>query len=363
MANRHDESALGRMTNDRNKKIRIAENSPPPRVLPARVLAATLAMACALASSPVYAQSASSPAPPVEDIAPAAIALDPDRGDGVYPVYASADLRVGSPAARQALVIIHGRLRNAADYFATGLALVKKAGDAGSATVVVAPQLLLPADVTAHRLDDRYLRWVSGWESGVPAQGPSPASSYDVLDDVVAKLSNASAFPQLTRIVFVGHGGGAQLLARYAVVTKLQSSLTISFVIANAGTYLYPTTARPLPPACPDFNAWKYGMSDPPPYVGDPDRVLKDFAARNITLLLGSDDRKADGVLDQSCAAKAQGRNRFERGLNFVRTLAASGMAPLLKHAIVHDVGHNERKMLFSTEASDAIFATGAAAR
>jgi hypothetical protein len=38
-------------------------------------------------------------------------------------------------------------------------------------------------------------------------------------------------------------------------------------------------------------------------------------------------------------------------------------MAPLLKHAIVHGAGHDEKKMLLATEARDAIFATGAAAR
>jgi hypothetical protein len=338
------------------------------RGLPACALAALLFAAGSFAIMPVQAQA--KPTPPVERVGSTIVTLDPARGRGDYPVYASVDLQAGSATARRALVIIHGRLRNAADYFATGLALAKAAGPVGEATIVVAPQFLNPADVTAHHLAGRYLRWNDDWAEGRPAQNPAAAhsddpaaSSYDVLDDVVAKLSNTSAFPQLQRIVFVGHGGGAQMLARYAVVMRPQPGPAISFVIANAGTYLYPTTARPLPPDCQDFNKWKYGFDNPPPYVGDVGKILHDFAARDITLLLGAKDRKSNGVLDQSCAAQAQGRNRLERGRNYVGAMTTSGMAPLLKHAIVHGAGHDEKKMLLSTEARNAIFATGDAGR
>ena len=137
------------------------------------------------------------------------LALDPSRGSGVYPVFASVDLQVGTATGRQALVVAHGRLRNASDYFKTGQELANKGGAGSGSTIVVAPQLLDQADVDANGLADRYLRWNGDWEGGMPAQGPSPASSYDVLDDVVAKLSNTSAFPQLKRLVFIGHGGGA----------------------------------------------------------------------------------------------------------------------------------------------------------
>ena len=315
-------------------------------------------------------QAPSHPSPPVADIGSTIEALDSSRGAGAYPVFTSVDLHTGSATARQALVIIHGRLRNASDYYATGLAIADAAGQAGEATVVVAPQFLIQADATLYQLSDRYLRWSRGWEEGAPALGPAspqsnnpPASSYDVLDDVVAKLSNAQAFPALKRIVFVGHGGGAQMLARYAVVMHPQPGPPVSFVIANAGTYLYPITARPVPLDCPDFNLWKYGLDQPPPYVGDPGTILKDFAARDITLLLGANDRKATGILDQSCAAQTQGRNRLQRGLNFAQEMTAAGAAPHLRYLVVPDTGHNEKGMLLSREAAGAIFPVGNAER
>ena len=152
-------------------------------------------------------------------------------------MYASADLQAGSASARQALVIIHGRLRNAADYFATGLALAKAAGPLGEATIVVAPQFLDPADVTAHHLADRYLRWNTDWAEGRPALSPAAAnpddpaaSSYDVLDDVVAKLSNKVVVSATARESCLSvMAAVTQMLARYAVVMRPQPGPAISF--------------------------------------------------------------------------------------------------------------------------------------
>jgi broad specificity phosphatase PhoE len=335
-----------------------------------RALVPGLMLTNAFGVAAIAGEASSHPSPPIADIGPTIETLDPSRGAGVYPLFASVDIHAGSATARQALVIIHGRLRNASDYYATGLAIANAAGLPGDATVVVAPQFLIQADATLHQLSDNYLRWGRGWEEGAPALGPAsprsgdpPASSYDVLDDVVAKLSNAQAFPALKRIVFVGHGGGAQLLARYAVVMHPQPGPPVSFVIANAGTYLYPITARPVPLDCPDFNLWKYGLDQPPPYVGDAGQILKNFAARDITLLLGARDRKATGILDQSCPAQTQGRNRLQRGLNFARGMTMSGAAPHLKYLVVPDTGHNEKGMLLSSEAAGAIFPAGNAER
>jgi hypothetical protein len=334
----------------------------------ARFGIAAIVTAAVCAPTTLVAQVLPHPSPPVADIGLTIETLDAARGIGVYPVFTSANLDAGFATARQALIIIHGRLRNAADYYATGLALAHAAG-ARDTTVVVAPQFLLQTDVALHQLSDRYLRWSRGWEEGAPAlataspqSGELPPSSYDVLDDVVAKLSNARGFPVLQRIVFVGHGGGAQMLTRYAVVMHPQAGPPVSFVIANAGTYLYPTTARPVALDCPDFNLWKYGLDQPPPYVKDAGKVLKDFAARDIMLLLGEKDRKTVGILDQSCAAQAQGRNRLERGRYFAQAMTASSIAPRLKYVIVPGIGHNEKGMLLSSEATAAIFPAGNAA-
>ena len=342
----------------------MAKQPPQLRDCLLRAAASILITATIFASAPAAAQSRPHPSPPAEHLGSTIEDLDSNRGTGAYPLFTTVDLKTGSATARQALVIIHGRLRNASDYFATGMAMVKAAGTAGEATIVVAPQFLDQIDATAHQLSDRYLQWNYDWEDGAPAQSPAsrlsgspPASSYDVLDDIVAKLSIKSAFPSLRSIVFVGHGGGAQMLARYAVVMHTQASPPVRFLIANAGTYLYPITARPVQLECPEFNRWKYGLDNAPPYVTGASDILKAFAARNVTLLLGTKDKKASGILDQSCAAQTQGRNRFERGRNFAQMLTSRGIAPVLKYVVVRGVGHNENGMLLSSEAADALFA------
>ena len=90
-------------------------------------LVAALMIAGSLGGEPAQAQSTAPISPPVKEVGATVVALDASRGSGVYPVYASADLQVGTAAARQALVIVHGRLRNASDYFTTGLDLAKRA--------------------------------------------------------------------------------------------------------------------------------------------------------------------------------------------------------------------------------------------
>ena len=140
--------------------------------LSAGALVVALFMAGTLSSMPVLAESTSCPSDRVNKVGTTVLALDPSRGGGVYPVFTSVDLQARNATARQAIVIVHGRLRNASDYFTTGRELVEDAGAAGRDTVVVAPQLLNQVDVTCWTLSEQYLRWDKDWEEGNPAQGP-----------------------------------------------------------------------------------------------------------------------------------------------------------------------------------------------
>ena len=74
-----------------NKVMGLDESA---RRLSGRALVAALLMAGALGIMPAQAQSTSSPSPPIKP-GSKVLALDPSRGSGVYPVYASVDLQVG----------------------------------------------------------------------------------------------------------------------------------------------------------------------------------------------------------------------------------------------------------------------------
>jgi hypothetical protein len=127
--------------------MRNAGSVRQPCGLSAHALGAALVLAGASAGMPAQAQSTATPTPPVREVSSKVLALDPSRGSGVYPVYASSDLQAGSAAGRLAFVVVHGRLRNASDYFITGTQLAatagaKAPGGGSTATIVVAPQFL-----------------------------------------------------------------------------------------------------------------------------------------------------------------------------------------------------------------------------
>ena len=114
-----------------------------------------------------------------------------------------------------------------------------------------------------------------GWEGGDPALAPAPASSFDALDAILARLADQRLFPNLKQVVVAGHSGGGQVVQRYAIAGKGEVALTkngigVRYVIANPSSYAYFTAERPEPSiaaSCPRYNNWKYGMEQRPPYL------------------------------------------------------------------------------------------------
>src|SRR5690349_6902072 len=100
-------------------------------------------------------------------------------GGGVLPLYLTADWSGPLPDITRAVIVVHGLQRNADNYFATAKRAQAAAGDAGRGTLMIVPQFLTQIDIDAHRLPADTLRWSrGGWESGAPARGPTPTSSF-----------------------------------------------------------------------------------------------------------------------------------------------------------------------------------------
>lgn len=312
----------------------------------------------------------------------------------VYPIFSSvSDFdTIQNDRSELALIMLHGRKRNASDYYNLGLEVMKKSGAQNESTIIIAPQMLDDTDISyicslpdsvkigpneqaLRAAPDTFLRWQANWEAGEPSiniTGTGGASSsYDILDDIISRLSDKVRFPRLQRIVFIGHGGGAQVLIRYVAVIKpplpQSSAVSISFVIANPGSYLYLTTSRPEKDLSEDYDNWKYGVaynSSLAPYVASQghdqasirNSVQANFTKQRVTLLLGTKDTVTTGVLDKSPAAMTQGPNRYKRGLYYVEDLREHGLLHegfVVKE--VEGVGHNEEGMLLSDEAITAI--------
>jgi len=284
---------------------------------------------------------------------------------GAVPLFATAEWNGG--AVRRAVVVVHGHGRNAAGYFA---ALQRARAAAGVTALLIAPHFLAESDPGG----DGLLRWGSGsWMGGLPARGPSPVSAFDVLDALLARLSDRTRFPQLTDIVLVGHSAGAQLVQRYAAVGHgAGAHLHLRYVVANPSSYLWFGPDRPdangLPApfagaaACPGFNRWKYGLAGGlPPYVMDDPATLETrYVSREVVYLLGAEDTDPNQRdLDRSCAGLAEGPYRLARGHAFLAMLRARHGA--LSTQVVHEipgVAHQGARMLNSACGLAALFDT-----
>jgi len=330
-------------------------------------LAKYLLLVLALAGPGAWAQEEAAPNHrPVKEVANLRIAVGTQ---GNLPLYATANWSNPLPDITRAVLVLHGRLRNANDYFRSAKTAQAAAGQVGAATLMIVPQFLADVDVDAFHLPADTLRWtLEGWEGGDPATAPAPASSFDALDAILARLADRRLFPNLTQVVVAGHSGGGQVVQRYAIAGKGELALTqqgvgVRYVVANPSSYAYFSAERPEPAiaaSCSGYNHWKYGMEARPPYLADPSvaALEKTYVARRVIYLLGTLDTNPDHpALDKSCMAEAQGPYRYARGHFYVATMQArDGGTP--NHSLwdVPGVGHSGNKMLTSPCGLKALF-------
>ncbi|KRP63910.1 alpha/beta hydrolase [Pseudomonas orientalis] len=279
----------------------------------------------------------------------------------------SQDWRQPLPKVTRALIIVHGRLRNAQTYLQSGIDAANHAGVGGN-TLVIAPQFLNQADLKRNHLDDQVLRWKGNdWMAGEPSTGPGHLSSYAALDQIIKHLGNRTLFPALKEIVIAGHSGGGQVVQRFALTGHdhplLQTEgISLRYVVANPSSYAYFSPQRPVPfdtASCPGFNDWKYGMQHLPDYVGDQgaQQLEQAYVSRDITYLLGQQDTDPNHpALDKSCEAETQGAYRLIRGHNYFDYLKQRH--PQLGHRLVEvpGVGHDGDRMFTSPQGQKVLF-------
>lgn len=290
-------------------------------------------------------------------------------GPGELSVGVSQDWKQPLPGVQRALIVIHGRLRNAQTYLHSAEQAATQAGQL-STTLIIAPQFLNQTDINRHALPDAVLRWQGNdWMAGAPALGRQPLSSYAALDHILERLGDRKRFPGLREVVIAGHSGGAQVVQRYALTTQADTALKakgikVRYVVANPSSYAYFTAQRPVPTfdraSCPGFNTWKYGLIDLPAYAkGQKQQALEQaYVERDITYLLGAKDTDPNHpALDKSCEAEAQGAFRLVRGKNYVEYLTQRHPQGLNQRLVeVPGVGHNGDQMFTSPEGQKALF-------
>jgi len=330
---------------------------------------ALLAMLLGLATVQAQEKTVSAVADKVLDITTS-------HGTGRLGLYVSKDWNQPQPAVTRALIVCHGKNRNANDYFASGNKAVATA-HAETNTIVIAPQFLEQPDITAHQLPTDILRWApEQWEGGADATAPSPISSFAAFDAILMRLSNRKLFPHLKIVVVAGHSGGGQVVQRYAVTSHGEDALTqegvkVRYVVANPSSYVYFTAERPQPDGsfgpykgrCIGYNRWKYGIENPPAYIDSTPftDLEKTFAQRDVIYLLGEQDTDANHpALDKSCMAEAQGAYRLQRGTLYYHYMLQRHPKDLAHRAwVVPGVGHDGDRMFNAPCGMTALFDIG----
>ncbi len=361
----------------------------PERLFARMILPAmcALILACALAV-PGIAVAADENAPhrrPVKVIAPERIKIKTALGETLIPAYTSCNIDKPNAAIKRAVIVVHGRLRDADKYFELTMRAAN-ASHAASDTVVIAPQFLSTADAARHNLEPTFARWsAEAWLGGEAAKGPFPLSSFEVIDAIIGKLADRSRFPNLERIVVAAHSGGAQIIQRYAVVgradqvlanaglqpyadgmeaaTARSTAMRVRYVVANPSSYLYFDATRPRPnDRCAEVDRWRYGVHDPVAYVqGDMKAIEQRYLTKRVIYMLGGADVDPNhSALDKSCMAEAQGLNRLERGTAYFAhvTKRARMQNTTLRHTRIEvpAVAHDADRMFNSVCGKAALF-------
>jgi len=272
----------------------------------------------------------------------------------------------GTPvAATLAVIVVHGIKRNAHDYFRS---IIRAAidHDVAEQTLIIAPRFQIEQDTREPR--DAY--WTdsgpSSWKDGGAAVKPAGLSSFQVMDTILTTLADKHRFPTLAWITLVGHSAGGQFIHRYAAGGRAPEALpgmSLSYVTANPSSYLYLNSYRPVKQSqlqqCPQYNDYKYGLNNRNGYLSawSDEQIRRQYASCRVTYLLGSADIHQDKDLENNCAARAQGANRFQRGCfyySFVKTFLPSARHDLV---VVAGVGHDHDAMFNSVPGKTAIFA------
>lgn len=291
-----------------------------------------------------------------------------------FTVYANAALDTQLSVER-AVIVLHGVRRDAGDYYRSGLSLLGNAGLGQRDTLLMAPNFLTASDPQA--TDTQPLWPKNKWMHGTASSGGRVRiAAFTVLDDLLIYLADRERFPRLKEVVLFGHSAGGQLLQRYTLLGKgAQGSLRVRYFVASPSSYLYLDANRPqgegfapLPGGqCAGYDRYRYGLEGAPPYFTaqglDARQVWRRYAGRDVTYLVGERDRHPGSrVMDHSCGAQAQGRDRVERQLAYLRYEAflARQWAVPVEHRqfVLPGIGHDAGRMLADPGLVDLLFPT-----
>ena len=166
-----------------------------------------------------------------------------------------------------------------------------------------------PLDLTIPGVPD------DDWRGGGDANG-TELSSFDIIDNLFARLSDKTLFPNIKRIALVGFSAGGQFVGRYVAVGKgeVGEGIELKYVAMSPSTFLR------LEPN----DTWHYGLKNRPRYCREisEEQILENLRSRRCLHACGALDT-LEKNLDKTATAMKQGHNRYVRFQNFCKVVEA----------------------------------------
>lgn len=147
------------------------------------------------------------------------------------------------------------------------------------------------------------------WRGGGDAEG-TELSSYEIIDLLLAKLSDKTLFPNLRKVALIGFSAGGQFVGRYVAVGKAEVAphIEMRYVALAPSTFLIPEPN----------DSWHYGLKGRPRYSRNisEEQIMENLRSRRCLHGCGVLDT-LEKDLDMTPLAMKQGRNRYVRFENF----------------------------------------------
>lgn len=141
-------------------------------------------------------------------------------------------------------------------------------------------------------------------------------------------LAPLTDYPNVRSITLVGHGLGAQVISRVAVLAR-PVGVEVRYVVANPSSQLFFTRDRPVEvdtARCSRFNEFRYGLEKMPFSVGlSAVQLFKRFAGRDVRYVIASDDTADDGDQLVCGGRSAGGPRRAERSYAYFKYIGLLG--------------------------------------
>lgn len=168
----------------------------------------------------------------------------------------------------------------------------------------------------------------AGWSVGGTVRSPRELkhlSSFEILDKLAEMGLDKSKFPNVEKVVFVGHSIGGQTILRYSLLKRPKNyDNKMKYWVGDPGAVTYFDDWRPVKnESCKSFNNWPYGLGNQksiPLYNrkrsgNNGAELIKGFDSRVIRFAFAVND---NGHGNMHCQAMMQGPNRIARNSQWV---------------------------------------------